>query len=185
MGRGSLAQFENFPGPRLAGGSPSANAAAKFKVHQPGPHCRRSYGTPRFARQLFFEGLRLDGRGLFRVDEAGKTEPSTRLAALDLLILLADRQGELVPNLPRFARLRARATNAARWHEIDGGVSHRQVNRPRCVNWLTHPQGSADYWYGHSGRGQGASGRGEAMPEPTHGVRAYREPSLTWVNRLQ
>ena len=36
--------------PPAAGGSPSANAAAKFKVHQPGPRCRRSYGTPQFAR---------------------------------------------------------------------------------------------------------------------------------------
>jgi len=87
---------------------------------------------------------------------------------------------------PIYPALRAYGlARAARWHEIDGGVNHHQVNRPRCVNWLTHPQGSADYWYGHSGRSQGASGRGEAMPRTDHRVRAYREPSLTWVNRLQ
>ena len=57
---------------------------------------------------FFFEGFRLDRRGLFWVDETGQTEPISR--ALDLLLLLADRQGELVPNLSRFARLRARAT---------------------------------------------------------------------------
>lgn len=53
---------------------------------------------PNSTESLFFQGFRLDRRGLFRVDATGKTEPiALGSRAIDLLLLLADRQGELLP----------------------------------------------------------------------------------------
>jgi pimeloyl-ACP methyl ester carboxylesterase/DNA-binding winged helix-turn-helix (wHTH) protein len=46
---------------------------------------------------LVFEGFRLEGQGLLRLDRAGKAEPvALGSRALDLLRLLADRSGEVV-----------------------------------------------------------------------------------------
>ena len=46
---------------------------------------------------LFEDRFRLERRGLFRLDQAGKAEPvALGSRALDLLRLLAERQGELL-----------------------------------------------------------------------------------------
>jgi TolB-like protein/DNA-binding winged helix-turn-helix (wHTH) protein/cytochrome c-type biogenesis protein CcmH/NrfG len=92
-------QAKNFRRPQLTGGSPTECAAAKFKVHQLGPALppyRMEH--PNSTERLFFQGFRLDRRGLFRVDGADETEPvALSSRALDLLRLLAERQGELLP----------------------------------------------------------------------------------------
>jgi DNA-binding winged helix-turn-helix (wHTH) protein len=47
---------------------------------------------------LVFDGFRLDRRGLFRLGRAGDAEPvALGSRALDLLRLLAGREGEVVP----------------------------------------------------------------------------------------
>lgn len=92
-------QAKNFRRPQLAGGSPIESAAAKFKVHQLGP-ALPPYRMEHLnsTESLFFQGFQLESCGLFRVDDADKTEPVALSShAFDLLRLLAERQGELLP----------------------------------------------------------------------------------------
>jgi DNA-binding winged helix-turn-helix (wHTH) protein len=49
------------------------------------------------SKSIFFENFRLDRFGLFELDPAGERPMALGSRALDLLLLLAQRQGEIVP----------------------------------------------------------------------------------------